>query len=35
MAQLEEDIAAAQIALDEETLEEIRRIQLRYPNPAA
>jgi aryl-alcohol dehydrogenase-like predicted oxidoreductase len=35
MAQLKEDIAAAQMALDAETLEEIRRIQLRYPNPAA
>jgi aryl-alcohol dehydrogenase (NADP+) len=35
MAQLKEDIAAAQITLDAETLEEIRRIQLRYPNPAA
>jgi aryl-alcohol dehydrogenase (NADP+) len=35
MAQLKEDIAAAQVTLDAETLEEIRRIQLRYPNPAA
>ena len=35
MAQLKEDIAAAQTTLDPETLEEIRRIQLRYPNPAA
>jgi aryl-alcohol dehydrogenase (NADP+) len=35
MAQLEEDIAAAQSTLDANTLEEIRRIQLRYPNPAA
>jgi aryl-alcohol dehydrogenase (NADP+) len=35
MAQLKEDIAAAQTTLDAETLEEIRRIQLRYPNPAA
>jgi aryl-alcohol dehydrogenase-like predicted oxidoreductase len=34
MAQLKEDIVAAQITLDAETLEEIRRIQLRYPNPA-
>jgi aryl-alcohol dehydrogenase-like predicted oxidoreductase len=34
MAQLKEDIAAAQVPLDAETLEEIRRIQLRYPNPA-
>ena len=35
MAQLKEDIAAAQFTLDAETLEEIRKIQLRYPNPAA
>ena len=35
MAQLEEDIAAAQYVLDAETLEEIRKIQARYPNPAA
>ncbi len=35
MAQLEEDIAAAQLDLDAETLAEIRRIQARYPNPAA
>ena len=35
MAQLEEDIAGAQFRLDAETLEEIRKIQLRYPNPAA
>jgi aryl-alcohol dehydrogenase (NADP+) len=35
MAQLEEDIAAAQFTLDAETLEEIRQIQLRWPNPAA
>jgi len=35
MAQLKEDIAAAQFALDAETLEEIGRIQQRYPNPAA
>ena len=34
MAQLKEDIAAAQVTLDPETLEEIREIQLRYPNPA-
>ncbi len=34
MAQLEEDIAAAQFVLDKETLEEIGRIQQRYPNPA-
>jgi len=35
MTQLEEDIAGAQFTLDAETLEEIRKIQLRYPNPAA
>ena len=35
MAQLKEDIAAAQFTLDAETLEEIRQIQLRLPNPAA
>lgn len=35
MPQLKEDIAAAQVALDAETLEEVRGIQLRYPNPAA
>ncbi|HKB84139.1 MAG TPA: aldo/keto reductase [Burkholderiales bacterium] len=35
VAQLEEDIAAAQFALDKETLDGIREIQLRYPNPAA
>jgi aryl-alcohol dehydrogenase-like predicted oxidoreductase len=35
MAQLAEDIAAAQFALDAQLLEEIREIQLRYPNPAA
>ena len=34
MSQLQEDIAAAQLELDAETLEEIRRIQGRYPNPA-
>jgi aryl-alcohol dehydrogenase-like predicted oxidoreductase len=34
MAQLKEDIAAAQFTLDTETLEGIREIQLRYPNPA-
>ena len=33
MAQLEEDIAAAQFSLDEATLAEIAEIQLRYPNP--
>jgi aryl-alcohol dehydrogenase (NADP+) len=35
MAQLKEDVAGAQLTLDAETLEEIRKIQLRYPNPAA
>jgi aryl-alcohol dehydrogenase-like predicted oxidoreductase len=35
MAQLKEDIAAAQFELDAETLAEIRAIQARYPNPAA
>ena len=35
MAQLEEDIAAAQFTLDAATLDEIKQIQLRYPNPAA
>lgn len=35
MVQLEENIAAAQITLDAETLEGIGQIQLRYPNPAA
>ena len=35
MAQLKEDIAAAQFTLDAETLEDIRDIQVRYPNPAA
>lgn len=34
MAQLEEDIAAAQFTLDAQTLEEIAAIQLRFPNPA-
>jgi aryl-alcohol dehydrogenase (NADP+) len=35
MAQLKEDISAAQFTLDTETLDEIKQIQLRYPNPAA
>jgi aryl-alcohol dehydrogenase-like predicted oxidoreductase len=35
MAQLEEDIAAAQLVLDAETLADVRNIQTRYPNPAA
>ena len=34
MAQLEEDIAAAQFELDAETLAEIAKVQVRYPNPA-
>ena len=34
LAQLEEDIAAAQVELDAETSEGIAAIQLRYPNPA-
>ena len=35
MAQLKEDIDAAQFELDAETLTEIRAIQARYPNPAS
>ena len=34
LAQLEENIDAASFALDGETLEAIREIQVRYPNPA-
>jgi aryl-alcohol dehydrogenase-like predicted oxidoreductase len=34
MAQLEEDIAAAQFELDASILAEIAALQLRYPNPA-
>ena len=34
MAQLEEDIAAAQFELDGPTLAEIAAVQVRYPNPA-
>jgi aryl-alcohol dehydrogenase-like predicted oxidoreductase len=34
LQQLEEDVAAAQGCLDAQTLEGIRQIQLRYPNPA-
>jgi len=34
MAQLEEDVAAAQFTLDKQTLEEIAAIQVRFPNPA-
>jgi aryl-alcohol dehydrogenase-like predicted oxidoreductase len=33
MAQLKEDIAAAQLTLDKETLDDIKQIQLRFPNP--
>jgi aryl-alcohol dehydrogenase-like predicted oxidoreductase len=35
MAQLEENIAAAQCELDADTLAEIAKLQIRYPNPAA
>ena len=35
MAQLREDLAAAQLTLDSHTLDAIREIQLRFPNPAA
>jgi aryl-alcohol dehydrogenase (NADP+) len=35
MAQLKENIAAAQFVPDKETLDAIKEIQLRYPNPAA
>ena len=35
LAQLEEDIAAAQFVLNAETLADIRTIQMRYPNPGA
>jgi aryl-alcohol dehydrogenase (NADP+) len=34
LAQLEEDLAAAQFELDAETLAEIAALQARYPNPA-
>jgi len=34
MTQLEEDIAAAQLPLDGETLSEIAALKVRYPNPA-
>ena len=34
IAQLQEDIAAAQVELDAETLADIAAIQVRYPNPA-
>jgi len=35
MEQLSQDIEAAQYVLDTQTLEEIREVQLRFPNPAA
>jgi aryl-alcohol dehydrogenase (NADP+) len=35
MVQLKEDLAAAQLKLDAPTLDAIREIQLRFPNPAA
>ena len=34
LAQLEEDIAAAQVELDAQVLADIAEVQLRYPNPA-
>jgi aryl-alcohol dehydrogenase-like predicted oxidoreductase len=34
MAQLKEDIAAAQFTLDADTLRDIDEILQRYPNPA-
>jgi aryl-alcohol dehydrogenase-like predicted oxidoreductase len=34
LPQLEEDIAAAQVELDSETLAAIAAVQVRYPNPA-
>ncbi|HVY06515.1 MAG TPA: aldo/keto reductase [Burkholderiales bacterium] len=34
LAQLAEDIAGAQVELDEDTLKDIREIQYRFPNPA-
>ncbi len=34
MAQLAEDVAAAQVELDAETLAEIAAVQVRFPNPA-
>ena len=33
LAQLEEDIAAAQVDLDAATLEAIAAVQIQYPNP--
>lgn len=34
MSQLKEDIAAAELPLDDDTLDEIRTLLQRYPNPA-
>jgi aryl-alcohol dehydrogenase-like predicted oxidoreductase len=34
MAQLEEDIAAAQFELNADTLAEIAAVQVNFPNPA-
>jgi len=34
MAQLKEDVAAAQFELNADTLAEIAKVQVRYPNPA-
>jgi hypothetical protein len=34
MAQLEEDVAAAQFELDAETLKAVTEIQAWFPNPA-
>ena len=34
MTQLKEDVAAAQFELDADTLAEIAKVQVRYPNPA-
>jgi aryl-alcohol dehydrogenase-like predicted oxidoreductase len=34
LAQLEEDVAAAQFDLDPDTLADVASIQQRYPNPA-
>ncbi len=35
LAQLAEDVAAAQVELDAETLADIAAVQVRFPNPAA
>jgi aryl-alcohol dehydrogenase-like predicted oxidoreductase len=34
LAQLKEDVAGAQVVLDDATLQDIRDIQYRFPNPA-